>query len=65
MCIEIFQGVKENQAVKIGIDISLQPDGNRSDADFFPKNAGHGKYFPGGSVFHFRGKDIPILILME
>ena len=62
MCIVIIQGAKENRAVEVGIDISVQPDGNPSDADFFLKNAGPGKYFPGGPVCHFRGKDVPTLI---
>ena len=63
MCIVIIQTVnKANPAVEVCIDISVQPDGNPSDADFFLKNAGPGKYFPGEPVCHFRGKDVPTLI---
>ena len=62
MCIVIIQGVKENQAVEVSINISVQSDGNPSDADFFLKNAGPVKYFPGGPVYHFRGKDVSTLL---
>ena len=30
MCIVIIQGMKENRVVEVGIDISVQPDGNPS-----------------------------------
>ena len=43
ICILIIQCVEENRAVEVTIDISVQPDGNPSDADFFLKNAGTGK----------------------
>ena len=42
MCIMIIQGVEENRAVEAAIDISVQPDGNPSDAYFFLKNNGPG-----------------------
>ena len=62
MCVVIIQGGKKSQAVEVGIDISVQPDGNPSDAHFFLKNAGPGKYLPGEPVCHFRGKCVPTLI---
>ena len=40
----------------------VQHVGNPSDAGFFLKNTGPVKYFPGGPVYHFRGKDVPTLI---
>ena len=65
MFIVIIQGMKENQAIEVSIDISIQPDGNPSDTDAFLKNARHGKYFLGGPVCHFRGKDVPTLICQQ
>ncbi len=62
MCIVIIQGIRHSRAVEVGIDISVQPDGDTKFADFFLKNAGPGKYFPRGPVCHFRGKDVPTLI---
>ena len=62
MCIFITQGIRPNRAFEVGINISIQPDGDPNDADFFLKNASQGKYFPGGPVWHFRGKDVPTLI---
>ena len=62
MCIVIIQGTIHNRAAEIGIDVTVQPNGNPTDADFFMKNSGPGKYFPGGPVCHFRGKEIPPLV---
>ena len=62
MCIVIIQGTMHNRAAEVGIDVTVQPNGNPTDADFFIKNSGPGKYFPGGPVCHFRGKDIPPLV---
>ncbi len=53
MCIVIIYGNKPNRAVEVDIDISVQPDGDPNDVDFFLKNAGPYKYFPGGPVCHF------------
>ena len=50
MCIFITQGIRPNRAFEVGINISIQPDGDPNDADFFLKNASQGKYFPGGPV---------------
>ena len=62
MCIVVIQGIMRNRAAEIGIDVTIQPDGNPTDADFFMKNSGPGKYFPGAPVCHFRGKEIPPLV---
>ena len=61
-CIVIIESVKEYPAVEVCIDIFVQPDGNPSDVDFFLKNTRPGKFFPGKTVCHFRGKDVPSLI---
>ena len=62
MCIVIIQGSQVNRSAEVGIDISIEPEGDPEDPDFFLKNSGPGKYFPGGPVCHFRGKDIPPMV---
>ena len=62
MCIVIIQGCQMNRSAEVGIDISIEPQGDPEDPDFFLKNSGPGKYFPGGPVCHFRGKDIPPMV---
>ena len=56
MCIVIIHGTQINCSAEVGIDISIEPEGDPEDPDFFLKNSGPGKYFPGGPVCHFRGK---------
>ena len=62
MCIVIIQGTQVNRSAEVGIDISIEPQGDPEDPDFFLKNSGPGKYFPGGPVCHFKGKNIPPMV---
>lgn len=62
MCILIIRGKRPHLDVETGIDITIEPEGDASDVNFFFKNSGVGKYFPGGPRCMFRGKEIPALI---
>ena len=59
MCCIIFTGVKPVALCKTGLDLAAETIGHNSDDDFFEKNSGKGKRFPGGSTCNFRGKEIP------
>ena len=61
MCIVIFAGTKEHAIVESGLDLSAPTFGSPSDPDFFEKNSGKGKRFPGGPTCKFKGKQIPCL----
>ena len=62
MCILIIRGKRPHLDVETVIDITIEPEGDASDVNFFFKNSGVGKYFPGGPRCMFRGKEIPALI---
>ena len=62
MCVLIIQGKDPNLSVETRIDVTIKPDGNPDDMNFFFKNNGPGKYFPGGPVCEYRGKNIPTMI---
>ena len=68
MCIVIIQGVTENQAVEVGIYVSIQSiqsDDKLGNVDFFPKNVKSGKYLSRDLVCHFRVKDDHTLIWLS
>ena len=63
MCVLIIQGKEPNLSVETGIDVTINPDGNPEDVDFFFNNNGPGKYLPRGPVCNYRGKkNIPTMI---
>ena len=61
MCIIIFAGVRESAVVETGMDIFAQQEGDVSDKDYFKKNTGVGKLYPGGPTCVFQGTEIPCL----
>ena len=62
MCVLIIQGKNPNLSIETCIDVTIKPDGNPKDIDFFFNNNGEGKYFPGGPVCNYCGKNIPTII---
>ena len=62
MCVLIIQGKYPDLSVETRIDVTINPDRNTEDVDFFFNNNGEGKYFPGGPVCTYRGKKIPTMI---
>ena len=61
MCVVIFSSTKEHVIVETGLDLSTPIFGSPADADFFEKNSGKGKRFPGGPTCEFKGNTIPCL----
>ena len=59
MCCIIFTGTRPLALCETGLDLLAETVGNVSDIDFFEKNCGPGKRFPGGPTCRFRGKDVP------
>ena len=62
MCILIIAGKKPNATIEAGVDIRINPVGNPKSRNFLHQNSGPGKYFPGGPVCSFRGKNLPLFI---
>ena len=62
MCIVIFAGEKASTILETGMDIFAQVIGNEKEDDFFDKNYGPGKLYPGGPTCEFKGKKIPCLV---
>ena len=57
LCVLIIQGVQKDLAIKTGIGISVNPEGNPEEGDtYFFKNTGAGKYFHGLPMCKFYGK---------
>ena len=61
MCVIIFAGKRENTLTETGMDIFVDAEGDPSDHDYFEKNSGFGKQFPGGPTCEFQGKEVPCL----
>ena len=61
MYIFISSGKRENRLWETGIDIFQEVEGNMSDDNYFAKNSGRGKRFPGGPAFTYQGKEVPCL----
>ena len=59
MCCVIFTGVRANAMCETGLDLSVDTVGDPSDDDFFEKNSGKGKRFPGGPSCSVRGIEVP------
>ena len=63
LCLVIIAGVREKLDVESGIDpFVTQTHGDASDKDYFDRNFGPGKLFPGGPTCKFLGKDIPCMV---
>ena len=62
MCIVIFAGEKPTTLLETGMDIFAEINGAENDVDFFEKNSGPGKLYPGGPTCKFKGKEVPCLV---
>ena len=62
-CVIIIAGVQQKLNVESGIDpFVTETFGNATDSDYFDRNFGPGKLFPGGPTCRFLGKDIPCMV---
>ena len=61
MCVVIFAG-SDNWFTAAGIDHEAEVIGKETDDDFFDKNCGPGKLFPGGPTMTYKGIDVPCLV---
>ena len=61
MCIIIFKGEQESTIHATGMDLFVEVEGNESEHDFFAKNSGPGKLYPGGPQCMFKGKMVPCM----
>ena len=63
LCLVILAGVRETLNVESGIDpFVTKTFGEATDTDYFDKNFGPGKLFPGGPTCRFQNKDIPCMV---
>jgi len=63
LCVIIIAGIQEKLNVESGIDpFVTETFGDASDKDYFDRNFGPGKLFPGGPTCTFLGKDIPCMV---
>ena len=62
LCLIIIAGVREELSVETGIDPTAKIVGNLTNDDFFDKNFGPGKLYPGGPTCNFKGKEIPCMV---
>ena len=63
LCLVIFAGVQEALSLESGINpFVTQTYGDASDDDYFDRNYGPGKLFPGGPTCKFQGKEIPCMV---
>ena len=61
MCVVIFAGKRETKLYETGMDIFAEQIGEVGDEDFFEKNSGKGRRYPGGPTCSFQGKTVPCL----
>ena len=61
MCIVIFKGVEESTIHATEMDLFVEVEGNESEQDFFAKNSGPGKLYPGDPKCMFKGKMVPCM----
>ena len=61
VCIVICSSIQPNAMVETGLDLMAETIGSAIDDNFFEKNSGKGKKFPGGPTCKFEGKQIPCL----
>jgi hypothetical protein len=62
MCVLILAGVRKNLIYECGMDIFAEEIGEVTDDDYFAKNCGKGKKYPGGPTCVFQGKEVPCLV---
>ena len=62
MCILIIAGKKPDALVEMGINHTAEMNGEEGDEDFFEKNSGPAKLYPGGPTCTVRGIDVPCFI---
>ena len=62
MCICIFKGKNHQPDVELGFDPFVPINGKEGDKDYYERNIGDGKSFPGGPTCNFRGKDVPCFV---
>jgi len=62
LCLVILAGVREELSVETGIDPIAITMGDVTDDDFFDKNFGPGKLYPGGPTCVFKGVEIPCMV---
>ena len=62
MCIIIIAGKKPDVLVEMGINGAAEMNGEEGDEDFFEKNSGVGKLYPGGPTCTVRGIEVPCFI---
>lgn len=63
LCLVIIAGVQEALNVESGIDpFATETYGETSDVDYFDKNFGPGKLFPGGPTCKINNKEIPCMV---
>ena len=56
LCVVIVTGKEHSFQIEAGIDYDVMYVGDVEDEDFFEKNVGEGKYFPGGPNCVYKGK---------
>ena len=62
LCLIIISGIREELSVETRIDPTAITTGDVTDKDFFYKNFGPGKLYPGGPTCTFKGKEIPCMV---
>ena len=62
MCVIIFSGTRETKLYKTGMDVFTKEKSSVSGDDYFQKNSGKCKQFPGRSTCTFQGVEAPCLI---
>ena len=62
LCLLVISGVREDLNVFTGIDVGADVIGSPEDSDYFDKNFGPGKLYPGGPKCSFQGKEIPCMV---
>ena len=63
LCLVIIAGVQEALNVESGINpFVIETYVDTSDVDYFDKNFGPGKLFPGGLTCKFNNKEIPCMV---
>ena len=55
MCVFILASVRKNPIHEFGMDIFVEKEDEIKDIDYFTKNCGSGKRYPGGPVCAFQG----------
>ena len=61
MCVVIFAGERRTPIYETGMDVFAEKIGEVTDDDYFLKNTGKDKRYPGGPTCTFQGKEVPCL----